>query len=112
MPSVTENNRKSERTYFFESKDISINGNAFRLKDIAMGGVGVVVDGEHTFFIGQRLNNIELTASNQSKTLKGIVSHITKDQQEIICGIRFDFADHNEMEFVAKIKSRIDFNQT
>lgn len=107
MPSATENNRESERTYFVESKDISINGKAFRLKDIAMGGVGVVVEGEHTFFIGQRLNNIELTASNQSKTLKGMVSHITKDQQHIICGIRFDFADHNEMEFVASFKKEM-----
>jgi len=107
MPSATENNRKSERAYFIESKDISINGKAFRIKDIATGGFGVVVEGEHTFFMGQRLNNIELTDGDQSKTLKGIVSHITKDQQHIICGIRFDFADHNEMDFVAKFKEEM-----
>ena len=109
MPSEIKNNRKSERAYVIETKDISINGKAFRLKDIALGGFGVIVEGEHTFFIGQRLNNIELKADSRSKTIKGIVSHITKDQQHIICGIRFEFVDHDEMEFVAKLKSKIEF---
>jgi hypothetical protein len=64
----------------------------------------VVVESEHAFFMGQRLNKIELTAGNQSRTLKGIVSHITKNQQHIICGVRFDFADQNEMEFVTRFR--------
>jgi hypothetical protein len=102
MPSGSGNNRQSDRSYLIESKDIAINGKAFRLSDIALEGFGVVVESEHTFFMGQRLNKIELTAGNQSRTLKGIVSHITKNQHHIVCGVRFDFADHNEMEFVAR----------
>ena len=107
MPSATGNNRKSERAYFIESKDIAINGKTFRLNDIAMEGFSVVIEDEHAFFMGQRLNEIELMVDNQSKTLKGIVSHISKNQQHIICGIRFSFADHNEMEFVARFNEEI-----
>ena len=107
MPSATGNNRQFDRAYLSEPNDIRINDAAFRLNDIAAEGFGIVVEGEHTFFIGQRLNKIELTCNAQSKTLKGIVSHITKNQQNMICGIRFDFADHSEMEFVARFKEEM-----
>jgi hypothetical protein len=107
MPSASGNNRQFDRAYFTESNDIRINDTEFRLNDIAAGGFGIVIESEHTFFMGQRLNKIELTCNEQSKTLKGIVSHITKNQQHIICGIRFDFADHNEMEFVARFKEEM-----
>jgi hypothetical protein len=103
MPSGSGNNRRSDRAYV-ESKDIAINGKKFLLNDIARQGFGVVVESEHAFFMGQRLNRIELTAGSQSRTLKGIVSHITKNQHHIICGVRFDFADHSEMEFVERFK--------
>jgi hypothetical protein len=107
MSSANENNRQFDRSYFIESRGIRINDEEFRLNDIATGGLGIVVKSDLTFFMGQRLNKIELTCNEQSKTLKGIVSHITKNQQHIVCGIRFDFADHDEMEFVARFKEEM-----
>ena len=102
MSSGKGNDRGFDRSYVVESNNIRINDTAFRLNDIAAGGFGIIVEGEHTFFIGQRLDRIELTSDQPSKILKGIVSHITKTQQHIICGVRFDYADHGEMDFVTR----------
>jgi hypothetical protein len=91
--------RKSDRGYVEGSRNIIINGKTFLLHDVGVEGVGVIVESERILFIGQRINDIDLKAGNPPLILKGIVSHITKTQAHIICGIRFEFTGPEDLKY-------------
>ena len=72
----------------------------FLLNDISNEGIGIVVDGPDAFFLGQRVAAIHFPAENQDIPLNGIVSHISKNDQGFLCGIRFVYSGTGDFAFV------------
>ena len=59
------------------------------------------MENEDAFSTGQHIEAMELTsADSQTRTLTGIVSHITKTAQHVICGIRFEFSGPEDLSFI------------
>lgn len=79
-------------------------GQAYRLNDISEGGLGVIVDGPHTFFLGQRIESIALPLNDGEIYLQGTVAHINKTESHYICGIRLRLTGMEEYESLARFK--------
>jgi hypothetical protein len=100
----SQNKRQADRLYSIKPTRIHLMGKAYRLKDISEGGLGIIVDGPYTFFIGQRIDSIPLQLNDEAVYLKGTVTHISKTQLHYICGIRFIFSGIEEYESLARFK--------
>ena len=99
----TTNRRTSNRRYPLETKNIFINKKEFILSNISSEGVGVLVENSFDFSIGQRITSIFLESHADAQPLIGIVSHIAQNDSGIVCGIRFDFRNSAEFDYVKKI---------
>ena len=99
-----ENKRKTDRLYSIKPTEIELKGKAYRLNDISAEGIGVIVDDPHTFFSGQRFEAIPLRLKAGIVSLKGVVTHITKNELHHICGIRFLLAGIQEYKYAAQFK--------
>lgn len=100
-----KNKRKTNRLYSIKPTMINLKGKEYRLNDIATEGLGIIVDGPHTFFSGQRFDNITLQLNNGPISLKGIVTHITKNEINYICGVRFILAGIEEYKSAERFKN-------
>ena len=97
------NRRASTRTYPSEVRKILINQKTCILKDISMEGIGVLIEDSFDFFIGQHITSIFLEDHADARPLMGIVNHMSQNDAGIVCGIRFDFRDSVEYDYVEKI---------
>ena len=97
------NRRSSERVQIPIRKKIWINQKDCVLINISQEGIGVLVTDGQTFFIGQRIGDIVLEHATISISLKGIVSHMSENDSGTICGIRFEFQNGREFDYVQKI---------
>ena len=100
----TPNRRASERSQIPIQKTIWINQKDCLLIDISQEGIGILVAAGQTFFIGQRIGDILLEQQSESRTLKGIVSHMTENESGTICGIRFEFQNSRDFDYVQKLR--------
>ena len=97
------NRRSSERVQISIRKKIRINQKDCVLINISQEGIGVLVADGQTFFIGQRIGDIVLERASTSMSLKGIVSHMSQNDSGTICGIRFEFQNGRDFDYVQKI---------
>ena len=103
-----ENKRKTARTYPIKPTEIVLKGKEYRLNDISSEGFGIIVEGDaHTFFMGQRIDQIPLQLAQGTEYLKGVVAHITKNELNFVCGIRFLFGNRKEFESVKQFQKEI-----
>jgi len=100
----SQNKRKNDRLYSIKPTHIHLMEKAYWLNDISEGGLGIIVDGPHTFFLGQRIDSIPLQLNDGTVYLKGTVAHINKTELNYICGIRFIFTGIQEYESLARFK--------
>jgi hypothetical protein len=100
-----ENKRKTDRLYSFKPTLVYLKGKGYRLNDIATEGIGIIVDGPHIFFSGQRFDNITLQLNEGPISLKGIVTHITKNEINTVCGVRFILAGIEEYKSAERFKN-------
>ena len=101
---MSPNKRQAARSYALKPTHIDVMGKDYRLNDISNGGLGIIVDGPHTFFLGQRIEPITLPLSNGDRYLKGTVAHIHKTESHYICGIRLLLTGIGEYESLARFK--------
>ena len=97
------NRRTSDRTYPPEPKKILINEKRFILNDISREGIGILVEDSFDFSLGQRITSILLESHADAQPLIGIVNHMSQNDAGIVCGIRFDFRNNAEFDYVQKI---------
>lgn len=102
-----ENKRKLDRLQAIEPIEINIKGNKYRLHDISEYGLGIIVDGENSFPLGQRIDSIPLQLNDKDVALKGVVTHISKTDINYLCGIRFIFDNIEEYKSVVQFKKEI-----
>ena len=101
------NRRTSDRTYPPEPPNILINEKRFILNDISREGIGVLVEDSLGFSLGQRITSILLESHADAQPLSGIVNHVSQNESGIVCGIRFDFSNNAEFEYVEKINQSL-----
>ena len=101
------NRRTSDRTYPPEPKKILINDKRFILNDISREGIGVLVEDSFDFSLGQRITSILLESHADAQPLIGIVNHMSQNESGIICGIRFDFRNNIEFDYVENINQSL-----
>lgn len=95
-----ENRRQTIRIETKTSTMVVIGKERFLLNDISTEGIGIVVDGPDAFCLGQRVEAIHFPTENQDMPLNGIVSHISKNDQGFLCGIRFVYSGTGDFAFV------------
>jgi c-di-GMP-binding flagellar brake protein YcgR len=99
--------RKNKRVFDLKPTRVMLKGNAFAVSDISSGGMGVVLeDGGPKFFMGERLDAIPLPLSSGIVTVRGVVSHISVNDAETVCGIRFMFIGDEYDAVIAFKKER------
>ena len=103
MSSSQANRRQSDRFYPKGAPSVAIRQEQFQLDNISNEGIGIVIDGPDAFFIGQRLDSILFKDQEQERALNGIVSHISKDAQGFLCGIRFLFEGSRDFNYVKEL---------
>lgn len=98
-----ENNEKKMSRHVFRiplTEDnivsVSIEGKKFQLINIVEKGIGVLVDTEATFRIGQALKAIDLNLNEQTLFLQGKVMHLSPRDFQFICGIKFTRLTHKD----------------
>ena len=97
--------RKAERNVALDATSVEIKGRLYRLNDISTDGIGLIVDKDApAFFLGQRIDAISM--EKETKILKGVVAHISINENAHICGIRFLFGSSAEFEYVAAFKNK------
>lgn len=101
------NRRALERIQISTRKKIRINQKSCLLIDISQEGIGVLITAGQTFFIGQRIDNILLERETEAFSLKGIVSHMTENESGTICGIRFEFQNGRDFDYVQKMSHEL-----
>ena len=103
----TVNRRTSNRTYPLETKNILINERLFILNDISREGIGVRIETSSDFSLGQRIASISLENHADAPPLVGIVNHMSQNDFGIVCGIRFEFRNSIEFDYVEKISREL-----
>lgn len=101
------NRRESVRNGNHTGIMVAIGDKRFQLNDISSEGIGIVVAGPDAFFLGQRIDSIHFTNMDADRTLNGIVSHITKNDQGFRCGIRFVFSGSRDFKFVKNLAQNL-----
>jgi len=96
------NQRTSHRTYPPQLKKVLINDKLFLLNDISREGIGVLIENSSDFSIGQRIMSIFLENHADVQPLIGIVNHMSQNDSGIVCGIRFDFRNSAEFDYIEK----------
>jgi hypothetical protein len=88
---------------------IFIGNESFHLVNVSNEGIGIRIEDHHPFDLGQRLAPIVIAAENTTRHYSGTVTHVTRRQDGIVCGIRFAFEDidaYNHMVSFAKELTR------
>jgi c-di-GMP-binding flagellar brake protein YcgR len=101
------NRRTSDRTHPPEPQKILINEKRFILNDISREGIGILVEDSLGFSLGQRITSILLESHTDAQLLSGTVNHMSQNESGIICGIRFDFRNNTEFDYVQKINQSL-----
>jgi hypothetical protein len=95
-----KNRRQTTRRTTQYGTIVTIGKERFLINNISSEGIGVVVEGPDTFFMGQRIDAIQFPKENPDIALNGIVSHISKTDRGFMCGIRFIFSGTKDYAFV------------
>jgi hypothetical protein len=103
----TVNRRASNRTYPLKTKNIVINEKLFILNDISREGIGVRMETSSDFSLGQRIASISLENHADAPLLVGIVNHMSQNDFGTVCGIRFEFRNSIEFDYVEKIRREL-----
>ena len=95
-----KNRRRTIRSITQYGAIATIGKERFLINNISSEGIGVVVEGPDTFFLGQRIEAIQFPKENPDMIFKGIVSHTSKTDRGYVCGIRFVFSGTKDFAFV------------
>jgi hypothetical protein len=98
----TTEKRRSARQTSIKPTRIFIGSQAYPLANVSREGVGIQIEGEHSFFMGQRLAAIKIETDQATRYFDGTISHITHHQAGIICGIRFILKDIEAYNHMAR----------
>jgi hypothetical protein len=95
-----KNRRQTIRSTTQYGAVVTIGKERFLINNISSEGIGVVVEGPDTFFLGQRIEAIQFPKDNPDMVLEGIVNHISKTDRGYVCGIGFVFTGTGDYAFV------------
>jgi len=95
-----KNRRQTTRLSAQYGAIVTIGKERFLINDISSQGIGVVVEGPDTLFLGQRIEAIQFPKDDPDMILKGIVSHISKTDRGYLCGINFEFSGNKDFAYV------------
>ena len=95
-----KNRRQTTRSTTQYGAIVTIGKERFLINNISSEGIGIVVEGPDTFFLGQRIEAIRFPKENPELHLEGIVSHSSKTDRGYVCGIHFVFSRTEDFTFV------------
>ena len=82
--------RKSKRVTALKLTHITLKGYSFQVTDISSDGIGVILEKDGPgFFIGERLDQIQIPLKAGPIGIDGVVTHISVTTTGTVCGIRF-----------------------
>lgn len=82
--------RKSKRVPALKLTHITLKGYSFQVSNISSEGIGVILDKNGPgFFIGERLDQIQIPLKAEPIAIDGVVTHISVTTTGTVCGIRF-----------------------
>ena len=96
--------RKSKRVSALKKTTITLKGYSFQVSDISSEGIGVILEKDGPrFFIGERLDQIEIPLEAATVAIDGVVTHISVTTTGTVCGIRFLYQGE-EFEAILQFK--------
>ena len=95
-----KNRRQTIRSTTQYGAIVTIGKERFLINNISSEGIGIVVEGPDTFFLGQHIDAIRFPKENPEMRLQGIVSHTSKTDRGYVCGIQFEFSRSGDFTFV------------
>jgi len=98
----TTEKRRSARQTNIKPTRIVIGGDAYQLANISREGLGIQIEGDHSFFMGQRLAAIKIETDQATRYFDGTITHITHHQAGVVCGIRFVLKDIEAYNHMAR----------
>ena len=89
------NSEKRQATRFTKLKPtrIGIGADSYQVVNISREGIGIQIDEDHSFYLGQRLRAIKIKTRSRSRSYDGLITHITHQHATVVCGIRFVLND-------------------
>ena len=85
--------RQTTRYANLKPTRIGIGENSYQVVNISREGIGIQIDEDHSFYLGQRLSGIKIQTSSRSRSYDGMITHITHQKAATVCGIRFILND-------------------
>ena len=105
---ATSEKRQTARYSNLKPTMIGIGNRSYQVVNISREGIGIQIDKDHSFFLGQRLTAIKIQTREQTRFFDGTITHITHQQAIVVCGIRFvlnDIAGYDHMALYVKERS-------
>jgi len=102
---TTPEKRQSVRRTSLKPSHVFIGNDTYPLANVSREGIGIQIEGNHSFFLGQRLTSIKIETNDTTRYFDGTITHITHQQSGIVCGIRFTLNDieaYNHMALYEK----------
>ncbi len=94
---------------------VKVNNKPYDIVNLSHYGIGIRINKENIFSVGQKLNSVSITIKGESYKLGGKVSHISPDAQtkKYLCGIEligFDKKiEKSIIEYIMQCKSNLFF---
>lgn len=108
---LPENVRKTFRVPVEEKKNVwvVINDKRYPVQDICLDGIGIVLENDLSFIVGQGLLNCELNIFNVLiKKLNGQIVHLTSAKgKKLQCGIQWIDMEKGIADKIFKIVSKM-----
>lgn len=72
-----------------DNVSLEINDRTYEVINLGTNGIGILLDDEDSFAVGQPLENVMLHLDTEHLRLKGKVVHVSPREFQLICGIEF-----------------------
>ena len=90
---ATSEKRQTTRYTNLKPTRVGIGANSYQVVNISREGIGIQIEEDHPFFLGQRLSAIKIQTRAGTRSYDGLITHITHQQAIVVCGIRFVLND-------------------
>jgi hypothetical protein len=98
----TAEKRRSARQTRIKPTRIFIGSETYQVANVSREGLGIQIEEDHSFFMGQRLAAIKIETDQATCYFEGMITHITHHPAGIVCGIRFILKDIEAYNHMAR----------
>ena len=99
---ATSEKRRTVRQANLLPTRVIIENNTYQVVNVSREGIGIRIEGEHSFYLGQRVTSIAIETQDKTCSFDGAITHITHQQATVVCGIRFDLGDIDAYNHMAQ----------